>query len=257
MPNQFPAMEISVVLPCHNERENLRPLIEAVRAALEPLNSEYEIVVTDDRSNDGSWEVLQTLAKDFPRLRAQRFETQSGQSAALWAGMKAARGAVIITLDSDLQNDPADIPKLLDALKDADCVCGSRVAARSMGDNFLRILSSRIANGIRNKLSGETIADAGCCFRALKRECIAEVKFFNGGHRFLPTLIRLEGFKVVEVPIRHHPRGAGRTHYGVWNRLFKSFRDLLAVRWMKSRMLRYRVVEHLNVTSSEEKSTTR
>jgi glycosyltransferase involved in cell wall biosynthesis len=238
--------EISVVLPCHNEQDNLRPLVDAIRAALDPLGRRYEIIITDDRSSDGSWPLLQELAAADPRLRAQRFERQCGQSAALWAGLKAARGRILVTLDADLQNDPADLPKLLAGLDQADCVCGSRVQARARGDSWVRVLSSRIANGIRNKLSGETISDAGCCYRAFKRECIADVKFFNGGHRFLPTLIKLEGFRVIEVPIRHHPRAAGQAHYGVWNRLFKSFYDLLAVRWMKKRFLRFKVVERVN-----------
>jgi glycosyltransferase involved in cell wall biosynthesis len=240
------ATEISVVLPCHNEQDNLQPLVAAIRAALAPLNRPYEIVITDDQSSDGSWALLQKLAKEDLRVRALRFERQSGQSAALWAGMKAARGNIIVTLDADLQNDPADLPKLLAGLGQADCVCGSRVEARGKGDGFIRVASSRIANGIRNRLSGETISDAGCCYRAFKRECISEVKFFNGGHRFLPTLIKLEGFRVIEVPISHQPRAAGQAHYGVWNRLFKSFYDLLAVRWMKQRFLRFKVVERLN-----------
>lgn len=238
-------IEISVVLPCHNEQANLSPLVAAIGAALDPLQLPYEIVITDDCSSDGSWALLGQLAAANPRLRAQRFAAQCGQSAALWAGMKAARGQIIVTLDADLQNDPADLPKLLGALKSADCVCGSRVAARSHGDNFLRIASSRIANWVRNRLSGETISDAGCCYRAFKRACIADVKFFNGAHRFLPTLIKMEGFTVTEVPISHHPRAAGEAHYGVWNRLFKSFGDLLAVRWMKRRLIRYQIADRI------------
>jgi dolichol-phosphate mannosyltransferase len=239
-------IEISVVLPCHNELDNLQPLVTAIHAALSPLQRTYEVVITDDQSSDGSWALLQQMARKDSWLRAQRFEQRSGQSAALWAGMKAARGKIIVTLDADLQNDPADLPKLLAGLDRADCVCGSRVEARGKGDGFIRVASSRIANGIRNKLSGETITDAGCCYRAFKRECIADIKFFNGGHRFLPTLIKMEGFSVIEVPISHHPRAAGQAHYGVWNRLFKSFYDLLAVRWMKKRFLRFKVVDRVN-----------
>lgn len=238
--------EISVVLPCHNEQDNLQPLVDAIRKALDPLPRSYEIVITDDRSSDGSWALLQKLAAADARIRAQRFEKQCGQSAALWAGMRAAHGRIIVTLDADLQNDPADLPKLLAGLDKADCVCGSRVEARGKGDSWVRVASSRIANGIRNKLSGETITDAGCCYRAFKRECIAEVKFFNGGHRFLPTLIKMEGYTVTEVAISHHPRAAGQAHYGVWNRLFKSFYDLLAVRWMKKRFLKFKVVDRVN-----------
>lgn len=240
------ATEISVVLPCHNEQDNLPPLVAAIRQALDPLNCAYEIVITDDHSSDDSWALLQKMAAGEPRLRAQRFERQCGQSAALWAGMKAARGKVIVTLDADLQNDPADLPKLLAALTRADCVCGSRVEARGHGDGFVRVASSKIANWVRNKLSGETISDAGCCYRAFKRECIADVKFFNGAHRFLPTLIKLEGFTVTEVAISHHPRAAGQAHYGVWNRLFKSSGDLLAVRWMKKRVIRFKIADRIN-----------
>lgn len=240
------APEISVVAPCHNERDNLRPLADAIRAALEPLGKPYEIVLIDDGSTDGSWEVLKDLGASDRRIRAQRFAVNCGQSAALWAGMQAARGRVIVTLDSDLQNPPADIPKLLAGLDRADCVCGTRVEARAKGDSFLRIASSQIANWVRNKVSGETISDAGCCFRAFRRECTAGIKFFRGAHRFLPTLIRMEGFTVEEVPVGHRPRHAGHGHYGVWNRLFKSSADLLAVRWMKKRIIRYKIAETIN-----------
>ncbi|HVM61822.1 MAG TPA: glycosyltransferase family 2 protein [Verrucomicrobiae bacterium] len=241
-----PEMELSVVAPCHNEAGNLRPLTAAVRAALEPLATRYEIVLVDDGSTDDSWETMRQLGAADPHIRALRFAFNCGQSGALWAGMKAARGRIIITLDADMQNPPAEIPKLLAALKQADCVCASRVAARAQGDSWVRIASSRIANWVRNKVSGETISDAGCCFRAFRRECIADIRFFKGAHRFLPTLIKMDGFTVTEVPVGHHPRHAGRAHYGVWNRLFKSSSDLLAVRWMKTRAIRYKIAETVN-----------
>ncbi|MBV9463899.1 MAG: glycosyltransferase family 2 protein, partial [Verrucomicrobiae bacterium] len=149
----------------------------------------------------------------------------------------------VLTLDADLQNDPRDIPKFLEALKRADCVCGTRVEGRAAGDNWLRVVSSRVANAVRNRLSGENISDAGCTYRAFRRECVREVKFFKGIHRFLPTMIKLEGHTVSEISVTNNPRFSGSSHYGVWNRLFKSFYDLLAVRWMKARMIRYRVGE--------------
>jgi glycosyltransferase involved in cell wall biosynthesis len=244
MPDDIP--QISVVLPCHNEQDNLRPLITALREAIEPLKISYEIVITDDCSTDNSWTMLKEFAAADQRIRVQRFVKNAGQSAALWAGMKSARGRYLITLDADLQNDPRDVPQFLEALKQFDCVCGSRVAARGQGDNFVRVASSRIANWVRNKLSGETISDAGCCYRAFKRECIGNLKFFKGMHRFLPTLFKIEGFTVTEIPVRHNPRAGGQTHYGVWNRLFASFYDLLAVRWMKKRMFRFEVGERVN-----------
>jgi dolichol-phosphate mannosyltransferase len=238
--------EISVVAPSYNERENLRPLTDAICLALDPLRRSYEIVIVDDCSVDGSWEALQELGRGNSRIRGLRFAQNCGQSAALWAGIQAAHGGIIVTIDADMQNPPSEIPRFLEALKEADCVCGSRVAARAKGDNWLRRASSRIANWVRNKVSGETISDAGCCYRAFRRECVAGVKFFKGAHRFLPTLIKMEGFTVIEIPVSHHPRHAGKTHYGVWNRLFKSSGDLLAVRWMKKRALRYRVAATVN-----------
>ena len=237
---------LSFVIPCHNEEANLRPLVTAIREAVEPLNLSFEIVITDDYSTDNSWDTLKALAASDPRIRGQRFAFNCGQSAALWAGMKAARGHYLVTLDADLQNDPRDVPQFLEALKQYDCVCGTRVTARSQGDNFIRIVSSRIANWVRNKLSGETISDAGCCYRAFKRECADNLKFFKGMHRFLPTLFKIEGFTVTEIPVRHNSRTAGQTHYGVWNRLFASSYDLLAVRWMKKRMFRYQIAERVN-----------
>ena len=235
--------ELSLVIPCHNEEGNLRPLVEAIHAAMKPTGVTYEIVVTDDASTDSSWQVLCELAKNDPTLKIQRFAYNCGESAASWAGMKRASGRYIATLDADLQNDPKDLPKFLEALKCADCVCGTRVETRGEGDNFIRVISSRIANAVRNALSGENISDAGCTYRAFKRECIENVKFFKGAHRFLPTLIKMEGYTVTEIPVTNNPRFSGSSHYGVWNRLFKSFYDLLAVRWMKSRFIRYEIAE--------------
>jgi len=231
---------LSLVIPCYNEQDNLRPLVAAIRATVDPLKLPYEILFTDDCSQDKSWEILKELAAGDPRIRALRFAFNSGQSAALWAGLKAARGQYLFTLDADLQNDPKDVPKFLEALKQFDCVCGSRVEMRRRGDNLIRVASSRIANWVRNRLSGENISDAGCCYRAFKRECIENLKFFKGMHRFLPTLCRLAGAKVVvEVGVAHRPRVAGRSKYGMWNRAFRAFVDLLAVRWMQKRWLRY------------------
>jgi glycosyltransferase involved in cell wall biosynthesis len=236
---------LSLVIPCYNEEGNLRPLFAAIQAAVEPLRVPYEIVITDDCSRDRSWEILKEFAAKDNRIRVQRLAANSGESAASWAGLKAARGKYMVTLDADLQNDPKDLPRFLEALKQFDCVCGTRVETRGKGDNFIRIASSRIANWVRNKMSGEQISDAGCTYRAFKRECIQDLKFFKGMHRFLPTLFKLEGFTVTEISVSNNPRFAGQSHYGVWNRLFASFYDLLAVRWMKKRMFRFQIAERL------------
>jgi glycosyltransferase involved in cell wall biosynthesis len=238
--------EFSLVIPCHNEEGNLLALITAVRETVEPLKLSYEVVITDDCSKDRTWEILKHLAAGDPRIRVQKFAFNCGESAASFAGLKAARGKYLFTLDADLQNDPKDLPKFLEALKNFDCVCGTRVKARGEGDNFIRVASSRIANAVRNKLSGEQIADAGCTYRAFKRECIENLKFFKGMHRFLPTLFKIEGHTVTEIEVSNNPRFAGQSNYGVWNRLFASFYDLLAVRWMKKRMFKYKVAERIN-----------
>jgi glycosyltransferase involved in cell wall biosynthesis len=238
--------EISLVIPCYNEEGNLRELVKAIRAAVEPLKISYEIVITDDCSKDKSWEILKELAASDPRIRVQKFAFNCGESAALWAGMKISHGRYIVTLDADLQNDPKDLPKLLGALKNYDCACGSRVKVRGKSDGFIRVASSRIANWVRNKLSDEQISDAGCTYRAFKRECIENLKFFKGMHRFLPTLFKIEGHTVTEIEVTNNPRFAGQSNYGVWNRLFASFYDLLAVRWMKKRMFKYKIAEQVN-----------
>jgi dolichol-phosphate mannosyltransferase len=165
-------LELSLVIPCHNEEKNLQPLLSAVHAAVDQLGLEYEVVITDDCSTDNSWSVLKELGASDPRLRIQRFEFNCGESAASWAGIQASRGRHIATLDADLRNDPKDLPAMLEALKQADCVCGTRAATRGKGDNWIRIASSHIANSVRNKLSSENISDAGCTYRVFKSECI-------------------------------------------------------------------------------------
>lgn len=243
----MPQPQLSLVIPVYNEEDNLERLYSEITEAMKSVPADYEVVVTDDASKDRSWEILNGIVAKDPRWRAQRFEFNCGESAASAAGMKAARGNIIITLDADLQNDPRDIPQFLEALKTADCVCGSRVHERA--DNWIRRMSSKIANSVRNKLSNEEISDAGCTYRAFKKECLTDIKFFRGAHRFLPTLFRMEGWKVSEISITPRERFAGQSKYGVWNRLFKSSADLLAVRWMKSRQLRYKIKDRKEQSS--------
>jgi glycosyltransferase involved in cell wall biosynthesis len=239
---------LSVVAPCFNEQGNLLPFVTAIREALDPLPITYEIVLADDGSADDSWGILQTLGAADPRIRAVRLGRNCGQSAAVWAGIRAATGRFIATMDADLQNHPRELPRFLEAIQGdkCDCVCGSRVAARARGDSWVRQVSSQIANGIRNRITHETVSDSACGYRIFKRECAARLKFFKGMHRFMPTLFRIEGFVVTEIPINHHPRHAGRSHYGVLNRLFVTIHDLFAVRWMQQRMFRFEVQERIN-----------
>ena len=245
---------LSVVAPCYNEQGNLFPLVTAIREALEPLNITYEIVIADDCSRDDSWNILKKLGADDHRIRAVRLNRNCGQSAAVWAGIQAATGRYLATLDADLQNHPRELPRFLEAIQhgDGDCVCGSRVAARAQGDSWVRQISSKIANGIRNRITHETVSDSACGYRIFKRECAARLKFFKGMHRFMPTLFRSEGFIVSEIPISHHTRFTGQSNYGVMNRLFVTIHDLLAVRWMQKRMFQFNVKEQINFPTTDK-----
>ena len=241
-----PSIDLSVVVPCHNEEGNLKKLYCELREVLDTVKSlSYEVIVTDDFSTDGSWAVLKGLASHDSRIRIQKLRANRGESTASWAGMCAATGRYIMTIDADLQNDPHDIPRFLAGLESFDCVCGTRVDARSHGDSWLRRISSSIANSVRNRLTGEDISDAGCTYRAFRRECLRDIAPFNGMHRFLPTLIRMRGFRVTEIEVTNRPRASGSSHYGVWNRVFKTSADLLAVRWMKARMINYEISERV------------
>jgi len=232
------SLEVSLVIPVYNERDNLAPLHGEITEVLSAAGIRYEIVFVDDGSTDGSDGVLRGLRAADPRVRVLTFARNAGQSAAMDAGFKRAGGEVVVTLDADLQNDPADIPRLLAALAGWDAVVGLRARRR---DSLVRRVSSRVANYVRNRLSDETIADTGCSLKAYRRAALRRLVLYDGMHRFLPTLLKMEGFRVKEIPVGHRPRRHGDSKYGIGNRLLPSFMDLLAVRWMKRRKLRYEV----------------
>ncbi len=231
-------MTVSVVIPIYNEEECVTHLKEQLMNALSGLKYKYEIILINDGSNDKTQEMLDAICEEVKEFRAIHFAENCGQSAAMTAGFMAARGTVTVTLDADLQNDPADIPMLLEKMNGVDCVCGWR---EKRDDTFIRRKSSQIANGIRNWLSGETIRDTGCSLKAYRTELLQKIYMFRGGHRFLPTLLKMEGATVIEVPVKHHPRTLGNSKYGILNRVFCSFHDLLGIRWMKSRLLNYKI----------------
>ena len=239
-------LELSLVVPVYNERDNLPILVEEIGRALAGRGEEgrYEIVAVDDGSTDGSLGVLKALKREHPEIHIVAFAANAGQTAAFAAGFGAARGRVIVTLDADLQNDPADIPVLLAELErsGAAAVAGCRVDRQDSG---WKRLQSRIANGVRNRLNRETIRDTGCSLKAFRAEALRALPLFNGMHRFLPTLVRMRGGGVTEVPVHHRPRRFGKTKYGMWNRVFRALVDALAVRWMQRRALRYQVREEL------------
>jgi len=233
---------LSVVVPAYNEQENLPRLVAEVESALKSAGKAWELVLVNDGSTDDSPSVLRRLLAEHLRLRVLSLKRRSGQTAALEAGLRAARGRFLATLDADLQNDPYDVVRLLPMVEGGECdfVNGWR---RRRDDPWLRRLSTRVANAVRNWLTHEDIRDSACALKVFRRECVERVKFFNGMHRFLPTLVRMEGYRVAEVPVSHRARTAGVSKYGVWNRAFRALRDALAVRWMQSRILRYEVEE--------------
>ena len=231
---------LSVVFPVYNEEENVPILLGEIARALDPQGWAYEIVAVDDGSTDGSLAALKNARSEYPTLRVLALENNSGQTAALDAGWRAARGELVVSLDADLQNDPADIPRMIDRLEKtrADMVIGVRVNRR---DTFARKVQSKIGNSVRNWITGDRITDTGCSLKLVRREAIERVRLFTGMHRFLPTLVRMQGYLVVEMPVNHRPRQFGVSKYGAMNRAFRGLADCLAVRWMGKRNLTYRV----------------
>lgn len=228
---------LSVIIPVYNEEDNLTPLTQSLFKIMHHLKQGFEVIFVDDGSTDKSLSTLQNLQKTYPQIRIIKFERNRGQTTAFDCGFKVAKGDVIVTMDADLQNDPRDIPKLIEALKTSDMVYGWR---KKRQDPYLKLLASKIANFIRNRLTGEDIKDVGCSLKAYKKECLHNLKLYNGMHRFLPTLVKLEGFKVKEIEVSHHPRKYGKSKYNIRKRLIWPFLDLLAVRWMKKRQLKYK-----------------
>jgi glycosyltransferase involved in cell wall biosynthesis len=235
-------IEISVVVPVYNEEGNLPLLIPKLVEVLRSLGRSYEMILVDDGSSDGSRRILKEMAPQYPFLQILRFKENRGLSTALVAGMKEARGENIVTLDSDLQNDPADIPKLLRYLDHYDMATGWR---QRREDSWLKKISSIIGNSVRNWISGEAIQDSACTLRVFKKECINGIPMFNGMHRFLSTLVKMRGYRIIEIPVSHHPRRFGKSKYNIRNRIVRSFIDLLAVRWMKGRAIHYEIEERI------------
>jgi glycosyltransferase involved in cell wall biosynthesis len=238
--SEGPQHELSVVVPVYNEVDGLDPLVDRVRAALDAAGTDWELVLVDDGSTDGSSEKMDELAVDDPRVRVLHFEQNCGQTAGLDAGFAHADARFIALLDADLQTYPEDLPGLLEVLKGEgiDAVVGIRAERKDTG---WRKFSSWFANGVRNRLTREDIVDTGCPIKVFRAEAIRSVKLFTGMHRFLPTLLRMEGFSVRQVPVRHASRMTGTSKYGTLDRAFTGLRDALAVRWMQDRAMRWKL----------------
>ena len=223
---------ISFVIPVFNEEENILPIFQEIKRVADALGHSYEVIFVNDCSTDSSLAIIREMAGRFDMVRYISFPTNRGQSAALGAGFREARGDVIITLDADLQNDPTDIPHMLSLYGDYDMINGWRHRRR---DTLSKRIGSRIGNYVRNRLTGETIHDTGCSLKVMRADMLKRIKMFRGLHRFLPTLMRLEGARVVEVKVSHRPRIHGVSKYTNYRRAIEGLHDLLAVRWMLRR----------------------
>ncbi|MCK4510706.1 glycosyltransferase family 2 protein [bacterium] len=249
--------DVSIIVPVLNEVGSVPRLAGEIGAAFESAPWVWECVWVDDGSSDGTLEQLRALNREDPRHRFVAHEKNYGQSAALVTGFSRSSGRILATLDGDLQNDPADLPRLIRALEEGSfhMVNGVRANRR---DSWLRRVSSRVANGFRNRMSGATATDVGCSVRAFYRTCIEGVPHFHGMHRFLPTLVTMRGWRVTEIDVNHRPRTHGATKYGVHNRLWVGIADTFGVRWLSSRGVNASVAEASGVaeiTSGAETST--
>lgn len=231
----------SVIVPIKDERENLSPLLASLLKVMDSHENSrsrpYEILFVDDGSSDGSSEELDRLAAQHPHVRVFHFDRNYGKTCALDAGFRQSGGELIIQIDGDLQQDSEDILKLLPSTATYDLVCGWR---QQRQDGLIRKLSSLIANRVRNFFTHDGIHDTACPLKIFRRPVLERIRLFEGMHRFFPALALMHGFTVTEIPVRHYPRIHGSSKYGMGNRLFKSLYDLIAVRWMQNRVLRYR-----------------
>ena len=236
-------LRFSLVVPIYNEEENVQPLLAEVEDVLGP-HGPFEAVVVDDGSADRSLQRMQEWKRQRGAewLRIVTLVHNSGQSAAVMAGVEQARAAIVATIDGDMQNDPRDIPAMLARVeaREADAVVGVR---RKRQDTFTRRVSSKIGNGVRNWLTGDRVTDAACGIKVIRREYFMRAPQFAGMHRFMATLVRYLGGVVVEMDVNHRPRAAGTAKYGIGNRIWKGLRDCMAIRWMRTRVLRHRVKE--------------
>lgn len=233
-------LDLTVLIPVCNEKDNIAPLAEEMIPILDGLGKAYEVLFVDDGSSDGTYEALCEAQARWPRIRVIKLKQHYGKTTALVAGWTRAKGDIIVTMDGDLQNDPRDIPKLIEQIPPYDLVCGMRIKRH---DRWFRRVQSRIANRVRDWVIKDGIRDGGCGFQAFRRAGLESQKFFKGLHRFLPAMFLLEGFQVAQVPVNHRPRLHGKAKYNMLNRVVRAFDDMMAVRWLRSRQIQYEVEE--------------
>jgi dolichol-phosphate mannosyltransferase len=229
---------ITIVVPVYNEENTVTQLAAEIQDAFTGFASGWEALWIDDGSTDGTAQALAALSAP---QRCLRLASNQGQSAALMCGFQQARGEWIGTLDGDGQNDPHDLPRQLAHAQEQGVDMVNGIRARC-SDGFVRRLSSRIGNGTRNWLTADTVSDVGCSTRVVRRACLLHLPFFHGMHRFLPTLVRMQGGRILEISVHHRPRAGGRSKYGISNRLWSGLRDIFGVRWLLSRQRDWQTV---------------
>ncbi len=236
----------SVVIPIYNEADNIVPLVEELEWVMHIYNTQWEAIFVDDGSNDATQQILSDLVASKPHIRYLRLKKNYGQTSAFAAGVRAARGSWIISLDGDGQNDPRDIPLLIDTCHQLpmgyDLVCGKR---RLRQDPWYKKIISKVANGVRKKVLADQIQDTGCSLKLYRRSCLQQIPLFHGMHRFLPALFQIDGFCTKEVAVHHRERRRGKSKYHLFNRGISLFFDMLAVAWMRKRRLRYEIEKEL------------
>lgn len=233
--------DLSIVVPVFNEQDNLRKLMQEIAAALEPQPIDYEVVFVDDGSTDDSLAVLKELAASYSRLRYISFEENRGQSAAFCAGFDEALAPRVATMDADLQNDPADLPAMLRLYDQGnEMVIGWRAKRK---DVWIKRIASKVANAIRNRLTRESVRDTGCSLKIMDKDMVCRIPRFNGMHRFLPTLMKMQGARVAEMKVNHRPRHEGESKYGTLDRAIAGGYDLFGVRWLQGRHFSYKIRE--------------
>ncbi len=235
-------VKLSIIVPVYNEEDNVLPLAEQTLAAMKGTRCRFEVAFVDDASSDRTWERIEEARAKLKKVRGFRHRQNSGQSAALWTGIQSTDSELIATLDGDLQNDPADIPRMMRELEAFDFVCGKRLNRQ---DSFVRIVSSLIARKVRQFVLDADFEDTGCAMRVFKRASLEGVFPFNGLHRFLPIIVQNGGFKTLEIPVSHRARVAGVSKYGIGNRAWRGIADLFAMRWYQARRFEHIDVEEL------------
>jgi glycosyltransferase involved in cell wall biosynthesis len=233
-------MEYSVIIPLMNEEENIQELVEELEPVMARLEKPWELICVDDGSTDQTLKALLALREARPHLRIISFDRNYGQTSAFDAGFRTAQGQFVITMDGDRQNDPHDIPKLIELTPSYDLIVGWRAKRQ---DHWVKKLTSAIANFVRGRVCQDHMHDTGCSLKIYRRCALLQIPLFHGMHRFLPALFLIHGFKVAEVSVNHRKRTKGKTKYNFFNRSFNTIADMLAVRWMSKRVLKYQVKE--------------